>query len=378
MIAMAKNVNTTPDDVRASVASIYSDLLEKRRIEREQKEDLKREEREAREQQERSVDSGEDVKKTKKERRESELENWKEVIVGLTGDDLEYADDKKSKKKYKKWIDEGGDNVVLTPKPKKIKKQNFQKQFEPELNMLKTIVTDQNRFTADLQKRFNIAAGPATKDAQLPNKTLVELASVINAGRSNSLGVLREVGNLKKTIADLYMKQKKLDADTSGGGFSTTDVGLMGSNIAAGIFGDDTYEYIQSAPQQNTNNGPGPAPIQQQGNMQNVQSQAPVNVQQSSGPIQSAITVEAFDPATWGGPTLASDSMVYHETTPHEIVVEMNNETKTSRFKAIRNDTGEEIIGYPVPTSNLAKLNINETDKTVKGEFDEVYRLEIR
>lgn len=367
---MAKNVNTTSDDVRTSVASIYSDLLEKRRIEREEREEKKRQERELRQQEKEESKLSEDgTKLSKKERQEAALDNWKEVIVGLTGDDLEYSSPKKGKKKYHKWIDdEEGQNVVLTPKTKKAKKQNYQKQFEPELNMLKTIVADQNRFTADLQKRFNIAAGPATKDAAIPSKTLVELASVINAGRSNSLGVLREVGNLKKTIADLYMKQKKLDADTGSSGFNTTDIGLMGSNIAASIFGDDQ---TPSQPMQQTGGYQQAAPAPQQ-------TSPIVSYPQPSAPGQVVeIQAEVFDPDTWEGPSISSSSMINFEAIPHEVVVVLDKNSNAAKFKAVRTDTGAELNDYPVPTTDISKLKINEQDKTVKGEFDELYKLEI-
>lgn len=373
---MANTTNTTSEDVRTSVASIYSELLEKRRMEREAREEKKRQEREAKLQEKEEKYSDEDgTKKSKKERRAAELDNWKEVIVGLTGDDLEYSDQKKSRKKYKKWIDdEAGENVVLTAKPKKVKKRNYQKEFEPELNMLKSIVTDQNKFTADLQKRFNNAAGPATKDAQLPNKTLVELASVINAGRSNSLGILREVGNLKKTIADLYMKQKKLDADMGGGGFNTSDIGLMGSNIASSLFADSTP--IQTP----TTFGSNDNPVQQSSPV--LYQQEPTNnttaENQATSVGQPTIQVTAFDPSTWdGGPSLTEGSMVPFERVPHNVVVEWNKNSDTKRFKAVRSDTGEEITDYPIPTSDVSKLKVNEKDMKVKGEFDEIYTLEI-
>lgn len=370
---MSKNTNTTAEDVRASVAYLYSDLLEKRRIEREAKEEQRRQEREERRQAKEAEKLAEDgTKKSKKERHQEELDNWKEVIVGLTGDDLEYSSPKKGKKKYHKWIDdEEGQNVVLTAKPKKVKKQNFQKQFDPELSMLKTIVADQNRFTADLQKRFNNAAGPATKDAQLPNKTLVELASVINAGRSNSLGILREVGNLKKTIADLYMKQKKLDADTAGGGFNTQDIGLLGSNIASSIFGDEP-----SVPSSNAS-APTPAASTPVSATPVVSTTTASPVYPQGGPVVQTVTAVPFDPDSWDGPSLAPESMANFEGIPHDVVVELNKATGSARFKAVRTDSGEEIQGYPVPTSDISKLKVNEVDNTVKGEFDEVYKLEV-
>ena len=123
---MAKKVvNTTENDVRTSVASLYSGLIEKRKQEQEERDEQKRIAREEREKEKEAKKLNEDgTKKSKKERRQEELDNWKEIIIGLTGDDLEYSKPTKKKKKYKKWID-GKDNVELTTKPKKKKKKNY-------------------------------------------------------------------------------------------------------------------------------------------------------------------------------------------------------------------------------------------------------------
>lgn len=370
---MAKTHNTTAEDVQTSVSSIYSSLLAKRKVEKEEKEERKREEREQRklEKEEKKKDEDE-AKLSKKERREKELDSWKEIIVGLTGDDLEYSSQKKSKKKYRKWIDdEEGANVALIQKPKKVKKKNYNKEFEAEINMLKTLVADQNRFTSDLQKRYQIAAGPNTKDAMPLNKTLVDLANVIVSSRANSLGVLREIGNIKKTVADLYMKQKKLDADLGTGSINTADIGLMGSSIASSLFGDTAESSAPVyTPQPN-------APIMQQPQISSApQQQQPTYIHDTNdtGVIKG---VASFDPSTWDDPNIEVGSSVMYEAIPHSVVVEWVKDENKARFKAIRNDTGEELVGCPVPTSDPSKLTFNEKDLTVKGEFDESYKLEI-
>lgn len=343
--------NKTEENVRASISSIYADLLSKRRSEKEFKKEQKRMERELREQ-EKADKKNEETPMTKKEKRQAELDNWKEVVIGLTGDDLEYSKPKKGKKKYRKWIDDDDINAVINAKQKKPKKKNYNKEFEPELNMLRSLVAEQNRFTADLQKRFQNAAGPATKDAQMPNKTLVELAAAIGTGRSNSLGMIREIGNLKKTIADLYMKQKKLDAESGGSGrFENSDIGLLGSSIASNIFNTETPIVPLTQPAQMT-----PPPVQ------------------NNIPVANVVETTVFDPSTWDGPDLG-ESYSKYESIPHTIYVEKNQSTGDMRFVALRNDNGEELIGCPVPTSDPRSLKINEEEMTVKGEFDEVYKL---
>lgn len=356
---MKEKVNTTSDDVKKSVASIYSELLNRRRIEKEQKQQ-EREAKKKAEKEAKELSKDDDEKPmSKKEKREASLNSWKEIIVGLTGDDLDYVPTKKSKKKYKKWIDDNDDgNTITISKPKKRKKKNYNKEFEPELNMLKSVVAEQNKFTQDLQKRYQNAAGPNTKDSMPLNKTLVELASVINASRSNSLGILREIGNIKKTIADLYMKQVKLDADTKGaGGMESQDLGIMGSSLASSIFSNNPY----SSTYQSNNVAGSSVSL----------SDVPVQSEQPSIP---QVEIKKFDPDSWDGGGLSSGNTKY-EAIPHTVVVEWHKESDKARFKAIRNDTNEELIGCPVPTCKIKALD--QKGLMAKDEFDQVYKVEI-
>lgn len=360
----SKIVNTTSEDVRKSVTSIYSELLSKRRSEKENKIEQKRLEKEskrqAKEEESKTEEGHEDKPLSKKERRQAELNSWRETIIGLTGDDLDYIPTKKGKKKYKKWIDdETGENVVLSAKPAKKKKKNFHKEFEPELNMLKAIVADQNRFTSDLQKRYQNAAGPITKDAMPLNKTQVELASVIIASRSNSLGILKEIGNLKKTVADLYMKQHKIDSENNGEGFSSQDIGMMGSSIAQGMFGNAmATASVGSIPD---------SPVSL--------SDRPVAQEASPQPAaQGDMVFKKFDPDSWDGGGLNSGNTKF-EAIPHKVIVELHKNDDKARFKAVRTDTGEELVGAPVPTCAITAIDMNT--KVAKDAFDQVYQVEI-
>jgi hypothetical protein len=376
---MEKPINTE-EQIKTSVSSIYSQLISKRKEEEKIRKQQKEEEKAIRE-----AEKEEEVKEklSKKEKQKAAMENWQGILVGLTGDDLEYSDKKKSrKKKYKKWIDDDETSInTMKDKPKKVKKKNYNKEFEPELNMLKSIVADQNKFTVELLKRFQNAAGPATKDAAPLNKSLVDLATAINTSRSNSLGMLREIGGLKKTIAELYMKQKKLDSEVSSGTafVDNTDLGLMGSSIASSMFGDNSG--IMSSQIQPSAYPGSTTPIQN--NITINQSQQAAGVIPVDTPINVSATpivnqsqgYESFDPSTWdGGPSV--DSSIMFEKVPHTVVVEWHKEENKARFKAVDND-GQELIGCPVPTADPNKLIFNEQDKTVKGQFDEIYKLEI-
>ena len=349
---MKKVTDSTAEDVRSSVSSLYSSLLAKRQQMKEQEEQA---EAERRAEKEKKYIREDGTKMSKKERRQLDYDNWKELVVSLTGDDLEYTNKgKKGKKKYPKWIDDETDTIT-TVKQKKPKKKNYNKEFEPELNMLRSLVADQNKFTADLQKRFINAAGPATKDASPLTKNVVDLATAITSGRSNSLNMLREIGNLKKVIANLYMEQKKMEDKFGGNSQDTTDVGLLGSSIAASMF-NNPVSYTEPSTSF--------APV--------VTPQQPVVQQQV--PVNTAPVIEEFDPNSWDGPQL-SNTFAATETIPHTIYVEKNNTTGTMRFVALRDDNGEELPGCCIPTTDPSTLVINEKENTVKGQFDEVYKI---
>ena len=380
---MANNKKETRDvALNNSVSSLYAELLNRRRSEKAHKEEEKRMRKElkAQEKEEKKAQEKEEPKLSKKEKRQNDLEAWKEIVIGLTGDDIEYSEKKKNKKrKYRKWIDDDDTGSSLTQKPKKIKKKNYNKVFEPELNMLRTLVAEQNKFTTDLQKRFANAAGPATKDAMPPNKAMVDLASVISSGRTNSLGMLREIGNIKKTVADLMMKQKKLDFDTGSiksSGMGDTDLTLMGSNIASSIFGD-----INGAAVPVDNQPTQPAMNIAMPNVQsaNIFATPPTSQPQQpqyQQPQAQEPMFSSFDPDTWGADTVQDTSYAVAEATPHSIYLEKNKETGDMRFVAVRDDNGEYLENCSdLPTSDPSRLKINEKDGTVKGEFDEVYKI---
>ena len=343
----------TTVEIKKSVASIYNQLADIRKQEQEERKEKRRiqKEREAVEKEDKYRHPEEDRMMTKKEKREAEAESWREVIVGLTGDDLNYGSTKKRKKKYKKWIFEDENTASITvAKPKKKKKKDYNKEFEPELNMLKAIVRDQNKFTEDLQKRYQVAAGPNTKDANPLNKTLVELAAVINTSRNNSLGVLREIGHLKDIVAKLYFKQRELDAKQIGEISDDKDLGLVGSDIMATLLRGNE-RYIND-----------------------------VDISTDTNPTSSVsvntVVQEEWNPDSWSGVAITDDDPVRSESIPHKVVVLYDEGNNSYSFAALRNDTGEAIQNYKLPPVNSI-VSIDKENLRAKGQFDQIYDLKI-
>ena len=108
---MSNDKNTNA--IQNSVTSIYAELLQKRKEEREAKEIRKMQKKEEKAAAKLEKEENE-PKLSKKEKRARELENWKEIVVGLTGDDLDYISDSKKpkKKKYSKWIDDDDSQIL--------------------------------------------------------------------------------------------------------------------------------------------------------------------------------------------------------------------------------------------------------------------------
>ena len=321
------------EHVTSSIYSIYEKLMKEKANKKEEKKKLKLEKK---------LEKSE--KKKTKEEKEAEyrnsLDKWEESLYNLTGEELEYSEKPKKKKKYTKWIGEEDTVTNLIKKPKKKKKISHKKAFEKDIEIAQAFLSEQNKLNADLQKRFNLIAGPADKNSMPLNKTTVDLLSVLMSGRANSLGIIREIGNLKKISADLDIKQQQIDLKKYGESDGADEnLGLSGSDMMTSIFNNNTG-YNSPTPSQNMN-------------FDNIPS---------------------INSSKWEGPELES-TYVKYENIPHKVVVERNTNTGDMKFKAIRTDSGEEIPDYPLPISNVNKLEVNEENKVVKGKFDELYPL---
>ena len=363
-------VNDTAENIRVSIGGIYKDFLSKKESEKESKKETKRAEKEEAKEKKKEDKEEEQIEKdrqkAKQEKLESDINTWQSIITDLRGEDLEFVPKKKGKKKYRQWIGEDDDdgNVIKTIKPVKKKKRDYKKDFQPELDMLRKILTDQNQFIADLQRRYRSAAGPATKDMAPLTKNLIELITTLNNARGNSLGLLREISSVKKTIADLYNKQKEFEKKYGSGAiYDNSDLGLMGSDLASSLFGPYT-------PTGDSGNFTHSYPIPGSVTTPDISSH---NI--SSNPYPSMNGMQSFDPESWDGGGLDAAG-VYGESIPHSIVVEWHKTEDKARFKALRNDNGEELYGVPgLPTCKVTK--IDEENKVAKDEFDQVYKLEI-
>ena len=141
-------------------------------------------------------------------------------------------DGKKKKKKKKKDKDEMID---------------YNKEFEPEMNLLQNLLSEQSRFTSSLQKRYDTLESTKSS-ARGVGKFTTDLITSINQGRSTSLQIASNIVSLKKTIADLNMKERKERAAAEGGDYE--NMGDYSANFLKqvlresrkdiGAYGDDS------------------------------------------------------------------------------------------------------------------------------------------
>ena len=120
------------------------------------------------------------------------------------------GDDKvRGKRKFK---GDSFDDLLRRKKKKKKKKKgemiDYNKEFEIEAALYKNLLQEQNRFTDSLQKEYDRLKS-AKSTARGISKTMTDLIENITQARSLSLQIVDKTVGLKKTTADLMMKQRK-------------------------------------------------------------------------------------------------------------------------------------------------------------------------
>ena len=88
----------------------------------------------------------------------------------------------------------------------KFKKQDnpYKKEFAEELTILYNLLDEYNKFSKKIEKDFDAINGSKTRGMSKYTNDL--LASVLNA-KNGKLAVIKEIASLKKTIADLKIKE---------------------------------------------------------------------------------------------------------------------------------------------------------------------------
>lgn len=132
-------------------------------------------------------------------------------------------------------IDENGDIVKGKKKKGKHKNKkgptNYRKEFETEATMLRTLYTDQSKFTDSLQKKYD-AMNSTKSSARGIGKFTTDLIEAISTSRNTQLSIVKEQISLKSKIADLSMKERK---EFGGGSDIMADTSAYASSFMSEI-----------------------------------------------------------------------------------------------------------------------------------------------
>lgn len=105
------------------------------------------------------------------------------------------------------------DDDTKDRKKRKKPKDNFEKVFASELGSLYSLFAEIDKFGKDLEKELNGIKGQRSRGV---SKYTNDLGELVLSSKEKKLHTLKEITNLKKTIADLNMKHqaKNKDGDT--------------------------------------------------------------------------------------------------------------------------------------------------------------------
>lgn len=231
-------------------------------------------------------------------------------------------DGKKKKKKKKKDKDEMTD---------------YNKEFEPEMNLLQNLLSDQSRFTSSLQKRYDTLESTKSS-ARGVGKFTTDLITSINQGRSTSLQIASNIVSLKKTIADLNMKERKERAAAEGG--DCENMGDYSANFLKQVLRESRKDLAAYG------------------------DDAPIDGDVSD--IFANVASELAD----SDRSDEIDQYLKYEKDNVQIYAFVNKETRDYRLEAMT-ESGKVLDDYPLP--QVRSLEINESTEVASDEYHTKY-----
>ena len=130
------------------------------------------------------------------------------------------------------YDDDEIDSIIYDQKKsyKKNKKSDnqFRKEFAEELALLYGLLDETNSFGSDLDKIYKAMTNSKTRGF---SKYTSDIIASILSTKQTKLSVLKEITGVKKTIADLAIKEAKNSGDKDGG----TDISALAANYLGSI-----------------------------------------------------------------------------------------------------------------------------------------------
>lgn len=160
-------------------------------------------------------------------------------------DDLGLKKYKPSKKiKFMRGYTDDGELIFDPFDPKQRKESpdktvNYNKKFAKEMKQHHKLIRQQATYVDQLEKLFRATTGLGTSNPRQLTKTDVELASVLSQARGQLLQMIGGVSSLKKTIADLNLKQYERLSKVGTDSGTITNEDLKGSSMLKEILTAD-------------------------------------------------------------------------------------------------------------------------------------------
>ena len=259
--------------------------------------------------------------------------------------ELMNSSDIKIKKAKRQGIFEDMVEGATGKKKKKKKDKNeltdYKKEFEPEAALYRNLLIDQTKFVDSLQKQYDYLNSHKASSRGV-TKNMTDLIETLNAARSLSMQLVDKHINLKKTIADLTMKERKEKLGINGDEENLSD---FASNYLKQMI-SDRNQFI---------NGTGSSEIG------NYTTDEMANL--ISDNLTNSDDFEERSPEV--------DSYLKYENRNVTIYVYMNqNDEEDYEYVAIAED-GEQIDDYPLPFKG--NLSINRSTSIATDQFGQKY-----
>lgn len=212
---------------------------------------------------------------------------------------------------------------------------NYNKKFSKEMKQHHKLIRQQALYVDQLEKLFRATTGLGTSNPRQLTKTDVELASVLSQARGQLLQMINGVSSLKKTVADLQMKQwQKLTVSTGSVDVGGTSDDLRGSAVLKQLLSSD----LNNIPATSLDNLPDANDIDDD------ESLVSVDVKNEGRNIQLAI---------------------------------IHDSETSSNIPVALNENGEIIDDYKIP-SHMNDVDVYLTEGIAKTKFGETFPLIIR
>lgn len=249
-------------------------------------------------------------------------------------------------KRGKKHRDDIFDEAVSGKKKKKKKDKDkneptdYKKEFETEAALLRNLMIDQSHFVESLQKEYDFLRSSKSSSRGI-NKNMTDLIANITSARSLTTQLVEKQVALKKTIADLSMKERK---ELSGNIGDVENLSDFASSYLKRMI-DERQQLLTGGSTE-----VGDYSVTEMADILNDNLNADGNNEDRPDEVEKYLEYEDRNVTIW---------------------VYMNqNDAEDYEFVALDEDD-EEIIDYPLPYKN--KLSVNRSTNIATDTFGQKY-----